>query len=96
MHCHPWRPDALCLGVAWSGVNDPEPRDYSVASDPTQLLWNIFTGLGIMAFAYGNTVLPGATPMPQRSHSDCAVCDASACCAQHFSAHTTSLSTEGR
>lgn len=39
------------------------PPDYSTASDPQTLLWDIFTGLGIMAFAYGNTVLPGACDM---------------------------------
>ena len=36
------------------------PPDYSISDDPNTLLWNIFNGLGIMAFAYGNTVLPGA------------------------------------
>ena len=39
------------------------PPDYSTANDPQTLLWDIFTGLGIMAFAYGNTVLPGACGM---------------------------------
>ena len=48
--------------MACPGLNNPEPRDYSVPTDPTELLWSIFNGLGIMAFAYGNTVLPGATP----------------------------------
>ena len=40
------------------------PPDYSVATDPQTLLWNIFNGLGIMAFAYGNTVLPGGALPP--------------------------------
>jgi hypothetical protein len=38
------------------GTQNSSPPDYSLAADPTDKLWNVFNGLGIMAFAYGNTV----------------------------------------
>ena len=48
-----------CTAAGTHGLQG-SPPDYSIASDPQTLLWDIFNGLGIMAFAYGNTVLPGA------------------------------------
>ena len=43
-----------------AGTQNSAPPDYSLAADPADKLWNVFNGLGIMAFAYGNTVIPGA------------------------------------
>ncbi|KAK9902210.1 hypothetical protein WJX75_007822 [Coccomyxa subellipsoidea] len=53
---------AVALSL-YSGLTMNLMPDYSVPGDVTTKLFGVFNGLGIMAFAYGNTVIPeiGAT-----------------------------------
>ncbi|KAK9810303.1 hypothetical protein WJX72_008303 [[Myrmecia] bisecta] len=43
---------------AYAGNHAPAPRDYGVHGSSSHKLFGIFNSLGIMAFAYGNTVIP--------------------------------------
>ncbi|BDA51000.1 GABA transporter 1 [Coccomyxa sp. Obi] len=53
---------AVAMSIYAGTTQNTEP-DYSVPGDGVTKLFNVFNGLGIMAFAYGNTVIPeiGAT-----------------------------------
>ncbi|CAK0786011.1 hypothetical protein CVIRNUC_009224 [Coccomyxa viridis] len=53
---------AVCMSI-YNGTTADAPRDYTPEGDPVSKMFNAFNGLGIMAFAYGISVLPeiGAT-----------------------------------